>query len=299
MLGLEQYIAEFEGRVQHSKTYRTPRAYQDQKVLVIGNSASGHDVAAQLAASDCAKGPIIVSRRSRSRWDGHDPPPGVVWKPIISEYKADGSIVFKDGSVLRDVDKVIYCTGYKPSYPFWNEKANGRPLYSYEHDRLINNYQHTLFHDFPTLAVIGLPRVLTFRSFEYQAIAVARLWASRVSIPLPSNVKQKDWERERAALVNREHRRFHQIDWDTGETMDWFRWLFEFAGLPTVEGHGRCPPALNECTQWAIKHIKKYPEPCGGNGALVEKENTETDSRDTVEWVVVEADPQKDSLHFI
>lgn len=238
-----------------------------------------------------------MSRRSRSRWDGHDPPPGIEWKPVITEYKADGSIVFNDGSILRDIDKVIYCTGYKPSYPFWNEKANGRPLYCYEKGRLINNYQHTLFHDFATLAVIGIPRVLTFRSFEYQSIAVARLWASRTSFSLPAISDQKAWEQNRATLVNKEHRGFHQIDWDTGETMDWFQWLYKFAGLPTVEGHGRCPPVLGESTQWAIKHVKKYPEPCVGDDSIAE--GARIDTQDATDWVVVEGAPHKGSLYFI
>lgn len=297
MPGLEQYIKKFEGRVEHSKTYRSPRAYQDQKVLVIGNSASGHDVTAQLAASNSPKGPIFVSRRSRSRWDGHDPPPGIVWKPIITEFKLDGSIVFDDGSILRDIDKIIYCTGYRPSYPFWNEKANGRSLFSYKQDRLINNYQHTLFHDFPTLSIIGLPRVLTFRSFEYQAIAIARLWASRNSLPLPPVAEQTEWEQKRSALVEQENRRFHQIGWDTGETMDWFRWLFEFAGLPTVDGFGQYPPVLNEATRWAIKHIKKYPEPGVKDDEMTD--HSKNGHTDDAQWVLVRSESQKDSLDFI
>lgn len=216
---------------------------------------------------------------------------------MIIEYRSDGTILFSDGSIIRDIDKVIYCTGYKPSYPFWNERTNGRSLYSYEHDRLINTYQHTLFNDFPTLAIIGLPRVLTFRSFEYQAIAVSRLWASRNSFPLPSVLEQKDWEQDRIALVGKQGRRFHQIDFDTGETMEWFRWLFELAGLPTVDGHGRCPPVLGEATRWALKHIRKYPEPFPDGHYIG---NEVDDLKDATEWLVIEeAKSQKDSLFFI
>lgn len=261
--GLDDWLARFPGRVHHSKTYRSPRVYENQRVLVIGNSASGYDVAHQLTASKLLAGPLYVSRRSAGRWDGNEPPPGMLWKPVITEFTRDGRIIFEDGSVLDDIDQAIYCTGYQPSYPFWDSKKNGGPIFDHDTQRIVDNYQHTFIQRQPTLAFVGFPQVLTFRSFEYQAIAIARLWSGRNSQPLPSIAEQKKWEEDRASLTNREHRKFHGLEWDDGlsnETMEWFRWLFEFAGLPQLEGHGRCPPVLDSRTRWAIEHIKKYPD---------------------------------------
>lgn len=280
--GLEEFRRLYPGRIQHSKSYRSPRLYQDQRVLVIGNSASGFDVAHQLVQSGLLKGPLYVSRRSRGRWDGNEPPPGILWKPVINHYGTDGSIVFADGSVLKEIDSIIYCTGYQPSYPFWNHKKNGRPLYDYETAQLVRNYQHTFMQDFPTLAMIGFPRVLTFRSFEYQAIAVARLWSKRNSKPMPSLKLQRDWQDKRAQLIKDKRRKFHQIDWDDGETVEWFKWLFEFSGLPSIDGHGRFPPVLDSQTRWAIEHIKKYPTKetllCRDPAEPAEVSNVEPDS---------------------
>ncbi|KXT02971.1 hypothetical protein AC578_10619 [Pseudocercospora eumusae] len=271
--GINEYRNKFPNRVVHSKAFRSAREYANQRVLVIGNSASGYDIAHILVASKLLKGPLYVSRRSPGRWDGKDPPEGMLWKPIITSLNSDdGSILFSDGTVLSKIDKIIYCTGYQPSYPFWNPSSNGRPLYDYHNSRLINNFQHTFIRDFPTLAFIGLPRVLTFRSFEYQAVAVARLWSHRSSRPLPSLQEMKAWEEDRANDTRIRHAKFHQIEWMNGETMDWFRWLFEFAGLPRIEGEGRCPPVLGEETRWAIEHIKKYPE---GGAQMFEEEEEE------------------------
>jgi hypothetical protein len=211
----------------------------------------------------------------------------------VSEYRLDGTVVFTDGSVMQP-DKVIYCTGYKPSYPFWDAAANGRPLYDYTDDVLIQSYQHTFIDDLPTLAVVGLPRVLTFRSFEYQAIAIARLWSCRNKFSLPSIHERSLWRRQRACLCARDRRKFHQIDWETGETMEWFQYLFDLAGLPLLEGPGRCPPVLDHKTRWAIDHVRKYPEPG-------KKEREETEGRDGAvieDWVVVTRE-EKDLLHFI
>lgn len=253
---MDAYIEKFPGRVIHSKTYRTPTSWAGKKVVVIGNSASGIDVTRELLQA--AQLPVYQSRRSKSRWDGDSPPPGVAWKPVISEFLSDGRIVFSDGSHLDDVDAVIYCTGYKPSFPFWNSERNGRPIFDYRGNKLINSYWHTFFQDFPTLGIVGMPRVLTFRGMEYQAIALARLFSRRESVPLPSLEEQQEWERKRTERCKKEHLKFHDIPWENGETTAWFQKLFLLAGLGTLSGDGRLPPTLDRQTIWAIEHITKY-----------------------------------------
>ncbi|KIW67514.1 hypothetical protein PV04_06758 [Phialophora macrospora] len=285
--GLDEYIRLFPSRVTHSKSFRNGLAYHDKKVLVIGNSASGHDVAAALVGS--VRGPVYQSRRSRNRWEGDKPAPGIEWKPIVKRYLPKGDIVFDDGSTLSDVDTVIYCTGYKASFPFWNRHANGSPIWTYEQNRLLGSYWHTFFKDFPTLGAVGVPRVLTFRSFEYQALALARVFAGRNARSLPPREEQERWERERWRLVSSEHRKFHDILWDNGETMDWLRGLYDLAGLPTLEGRGRYPPVLGDETRWAIDHLRKYAEP--GKDSCRE---TGVDG-----WTIVEPGAARDSLHFI
>ncbi|KAI1141066.1 putative dimethylaniline monooxygenase [Hypoxylon sp. FL0543] len=303
--GLEEYTAKFPGRVQHSKYYRSPLPYAAKKVLIIGNSASGHDLTAELASA--AALPVYQSRRTKSRWDGETPPPGIAWKPIVKEYVPEtGRVVFADGTHLDGVDAVIYCTGYKPSFPFWNGGANGGPLFDYASGKLARNYWHTFVRGHPTLAVVGLPRVLTFRSFEYQAVALARLFAGRNAVPLPPAAEQERWERERLDKTRREGRKFHDIDWETGETFEWLQGFFRIAGLGTLKGEGRIPPALTEELIWAVEHIRKYPEPGKGkdgdgggkeSDGAVSTEYDQTDSGDR-EWVLVERQ-RKDLLAFI
>ena len=270
-------------RISHSRTYRTADTYSNQRVLVIGNSASGHDITTLLVQSGKPKLPVYQSRRSKSRWEGDAPPAGIEWKPMVREYRAStNAIIFEDGTTLTDVDAVIYCTGYKPSFPFWNARANGGPIYDYEDNRLVGSYQHTFFRAFPrTLGMIGLPRVLTFRSFEYQAVALARLFAGRLAVALPPTSEQKRWEEERARQVRSEKRKFHDIPSENGEEMEYFRFLFRVSGLPTLGGLGRYPPVLGEETRWALKHLRKYPEPGRDPGHEAEKDLEE-------EWIIID-----------
>ncbi|TVY55908.1 Thiol-specific monooxygenase [Lachnellula cervina] len=294
--GLDAYTKKFPGRVVHSKHYRTPLLYSNKKVLTIGNSASGHDLTAELVSS--AHLPVYQSRRSKSRWDGNEPPYGIAWEPIIKEYKLDGRIIFEDDTYLDDIDTVIYCTGYKASFPFWNEKANGRPLWDYESNKIIGGYWHTFFQDFDTLAIVGLPRVLTFRSFEYQAIALARLFSGRNSKPLPPLGEQGRWDSEREKERKKSGKKFHDIEWETGETEEWLRKMFEIAGLGTLKGEGRVPPVLGKDLVWAIENLKKYPEPGKGDDEGREKVVDRSELEKEHGWVVVQRE-RKDLLAFI
>lgn len=287
--GLEHYMARFPDKVFHSKSFRSAAAFSGKRVLVIGNSASGHDISTLLAPK--VQTPLYQSRRSKSRWDGEEPPNGIAWKPVISSFDPKtGTIHFADGTRLEadHIDNVIYCTGYKPSYPWWNSASNGGDLWDYRANRLIGSYLHTFFRSRPTLGLIGMPRTLTFRSFEYQAVAIARVFSGRNRQSLPDAQNMQRWEQDRDKRCHLERKPFHDIPWENGETADYFRSLFELAGLPMLEGEGRYPPVLDSETRWAVEHIRKYPEPPRLEG---EDFNDE-------EWVFVES-RKKDLLAFI
>lgn len=265
MDGLDEYIKKFPDRVVHSKYYRSPSIYTGKRVLTIGNSASGWDIMHDLTKT--AHLPVYNSRRSRGHFEGDKPDPGLEWKGVIMKYHLDGTIEFDNGSTLPPgaVDKIVYCTGYRPSFPFWNIQSNGRTFYDYENGKLVNNYWHTFLHDYPTVAIVGIQKSLTFRSFEYQAVAVARLFAGRNVLPLPPVREMQAWEEQRLREVQERHTKFHDVETQIGglteATFSWLRFLYELSGLGTLKGDGRIPPALSRDLLWALKNIKKYPTP--------------------------------------
>lgn len=268
--GLEAYIQKFPNRVVHSKYYRTPATFTNQRVLTIGNSASGFDIMNELTKT--AQLPVYNSRRHRSPFEGDEPGHGIAWKPVITRYRADGTIEFDDGTTLAadEVDRVVYCTGYRPSFPFWNAGRNGRDIYDYEAGKLVDTYWHTFFSDDATLGVVGIQKALTFRSFEYQAVALARLFSGRNKLPLPPAREMRRWEAERLDWVRRTGRKFHDVESEPGrlgqDTLVWLGFLYELAGLGTLRGDGRLPPVLSNEVVHALKTIRKYPRP--GDDAL-------------------------------
>ncbi|RYP77172.1 hypothetical protein DL769_003482 [Monosporascus sp. CRB-8-3] len=78
------------GAVAHSKTYRRPEPYAGKKVLVVGNSASGLDIAAQIAQAG-ARHPVLVSARSPAAPEAlAHLGPGCEEVPEVARFFADG-----------------------------------------------------------------------------------------------------------------------------------------------------------------------------------------------------------------
>ncbi|KAF8639192.1 hypothetical protein AX17_001678 [Amanita inopinata Kibby_2008] len=160
--------------ITHSVWYRRPEEYSNRSVLVVGDSASGRDIAVQIAP---VVHEIYVSIRNQS--NDHDItfgpfPSNVVRKPAISHFTPD-SVVFVDNTDV-DVDVVLLSTGYELRKPFLDAgdtlvtdpKAHSNASYQ---GRLISNtryifplYRHifSLSPSYPVTALsfVGLPSAI-------------------------------------------------------------------------------------------------------------------------------------------
>jgi dimethylaniline monooxygenase (N-oxide forming) len=106
-------------------------------------------------------------------------------KPSISRF--DGSTVrFTDGS-SAEADVVVYCTGYKVTFPFLDETVVRA------HDNHIDLYRRVVPPDLPGLYFIGLVQPLgaVMPLAEAQAHWVADLIRGRVTLPSPSEMRRQ------------------------------------------------------------------------------------------------------------
>jgi cation diffusion facilitator CzcD-associated flavoprotein CzcO len=110
--GITEWNAAYPGRISHSKYFRQSKSYSGQKVVVVGNAASGSDIGRHIA-NHCSL-PLIFSTRSENYFmpadtvsDRYDMRPEIVAYEI-----ADRAVRFADGSRVTDVDRILYCTGY-------------------------------------------------------------------------------------------------------------------------------------------------------------------------------------------
>jgi hypothetical protein len=226
--GLAEFQERYPGVVEHGKFYRTVEPYVNkvsnqqpffrlaflientneahiQKTLIIGNRASGCDLLHDLLAVSQHK-PIYQSRRTIYAISPPSPPPNTIFKPPISHYiPSTRKLVFEDGTEEEGFDKIVYTTGYRYSYPFLRRYLPN--LSTGNH--IVGTYEHTWYREDPTLTFVGsVIDAISFRAFEYQAIAVARWYAGRVE--LPSEVNMKKWEEERLEAYG-DSRGFHTI----------------------------------------------------------------------------------------
>ena len=99
-------------------------------------------------------------------------------KPNIARLEGD-SVRFDDGSV-EQVDRIVYCTGYKISFPFFDSK-----LLDPSGDNRIELYRRVVHPDLPGLYFIGLiqPLGAIMPIAEAQSEWIADLIEGRVTLP--------------------------------------------------------------------------------------------------------------------
>lgn len=223
--GLAEFQQKYPDRLEHSKAFRNASDYVNKHVVVVGGNVSASDLVIDL--HNIVKGQLQLSQR------GSNPALENVWKlpnvkirPQIAKLSTEnnGTVHFSDGTKISNVDKIFFATGYRLSYPFI------KPDPVEPTNRLAGFYQHILQISDPSLAVVGQVRAaLSFRVYEYQAVAVARYFAGRAS--LPSVNGQKEWEKKRLEYKG-ETTSFHEI---APDFKDYFNELRYIAGRPARE----------------------------------------------------------------
>lgn len=239
--GLNEASKAHPSRFEHSKSYRSPYDYIDKKVVVVGGNVSAADIVSEVY--NVVKGPLYLSQRGKNEflqaaWDL----PNVETKPEIKNIETTPTginVVFADGSRADDVDKIAFATGYYASYPFLT------PNPVTPNNRVAGFYQHVFKVGDPSLALVGQVRAgISFRVYEYQAVAVARYFAGRGN-ELPSEQEQDLWE------VNRLQYKgpgvaFHEVKPDFKE---YFNFFADLAGPAAPESDAYELPQWDD--KWA------------------------------------------------
>ncbi|KAI8294057.1 Thiol-specific monooxygenase [Colletotrichum sp. SAR 10_98] len=239
--GIAEYDERFPGRIVHSKHFRGSDKYKGKKVIVVGGSVSSHELLHEVLP--VAQHPVYASLRGdpipHFGWEPFTHPHILIQKQIVHFCSRAGTITFEDGTKVEDVDHVIFGTGYTFSFPFL-PKVQERVMQADR--RLPGVYYHTWDIEDPTLAFLGMcGGGFTFRLFEWQAVAVARLLAGRGN-PLPSKEEQKEWERKRVAELGG-GKAYYTIAPDYKTVFEYFR---SVAGDPEPGTTGRVLPPFDD-----------------------------------------------------
>ncbi|KAK7215366.1 hypothetical protein V2G26_003369 [Clonostachys chloroleuca] len=192
--GLADYNAKYPGRIRHTKHYTDPNDYKDKRVVVVGGSVSAFDALHDVRTT--SKHPVISSMRKPSAIFGAPPfkHPHIENHSEIASFDSEtGRIDFTDGGYVDDVDVVLFATGYEFDFPFL-------PDINIVNRRIPGLYQHVFLARDPSLAFVGMVTGgFGLRIFEWQGVAVARVFAGRAI--LPSLEEMERWESERISVV--------------------------------------------------------------------------------------------------
>ncbi len=234
-------IAEFHKAhpdvIIHSKLFRNPKPYAAKKVVVVGNSASGLDIAKQIRP--ISKQPLLLSVRTPTSPDNLDFV-GAEEVPEIEEFLIDEKGVrFKSGRVEKDIDAIVYATGYLYSLPFLDSfnpslLTDGRRVYGLYKD---------LFHiEHPTLVFAGLPiRVNPWGTSESQAAFVSRIWSNQ--LPLPSVDQMNRWAEEEEG---KRGPKYHV--WPPGADVEFVNSIHDW--VVSSRSPGKIPPRWDDYILW-------------------------------------------------
>jgi hypothetical protein len=216
----------FDARIQHSAWYRDPSTYSERRILVVGNGSSAMDISRELTgyitrhlpsgftsaewSERCKKDPFTVY----SSWHSLDKPPGIDYNPLDStspgwnrrikvlpqiKHIAGSNIHFEDGTILDEIELIIFATGYLFDNAFIDQTVEPlltRPLLppskhpsrtGFPSSTMYNLDDWLLFHSQDeTIAFLGLPLVVVpFPFTQAQAIYVVHRWLGLApSLPL-------------------------------------------------------------------------------------------------------------------
>ncbi|XP_060517259.1 uncharacterized protein LOC132696456 [Cylas formicarius] len=128
----------------HSHLYRTPDAYKNKRVLVIGAGPSGIDIS-RLVAAVAEK---VFLSFSGKPFGGS--PQEVAVKPRVRCFE-ESKAIFEDDTE-ESFDHIIYCTGYKNIFPFLSEQCG----ITVEDNWVKPLYKHLINIEHPSMAITNL-----------------------------------------------------------------------------------------------------------------------------------------------
>ncbi|CCH44148.1 hypothetical protein BN7_3706 [Wickerhamomyces ciferrii] len=252
--GLEKVFAKSPEKIIHSKYFK-PRVhtFDNETVVVVGGRISGFDIATSLAKTSKTiyhSKKVIPEVKQRS--DGFE---NIIEKPIIKKVEIHDNdkitVHFEDGTIVENVDRFIYGTGYHLSFPFMNKSYPGFTTGNI----LPDFYEHTFYAKDPLISLVGIPiQAITFRVFEYQAIWVARFLSGKIK--LPSLEEQIKWILARYhALGN--HQQYHSF---ADDKFEWPLKVIELAGGVKLGSGREFPIYTEEDKELHAQILKRFAE---------------------------------------
>ncbi|KAJ8664231.1 hypothetical protein QAD02_005893 [Eretmocerus hayati] len=187
-------LDKFEGDVLHSHDYRMPEFLYGKRAIVLGAAVSGVDIALEISK---AAELVYLSHNYPRKLNGRSS--NIVEIAGIDSFR-DGVFILKDGSNVTGVDALIFCTGYRYSYPFLSESTSVRVI----DNQVMPLYKHVINVEHPSMGFIGIPQsIIPMPLFHLQVQYFVSLLMCKFS--LPSKAEMLSASKILPTLAERKH----------------------------------------------------------------------------------------------
>lgn len=209
----------FGGLVMHSHDYRDPHPFQGKLVIVLGAAASGQDICLEIAKKAER---VFLSHK------GNLPcklPDNVQECRSMSFVSSDGVVHLDDGE-QKEVDAILFCTGYNFSFPFLQSDCG----VEVSDNRVTHLYKHLFSSKYPTLSFVGLClKICPFPVFSFQAQCVAAVLSGKAKLPSEEEMNAEEENEFKDKLASGLSKKYAHL---LGEKQwDYMRCLAQLAGV--------------------------------------------------------------------
>ena len=178
-------IDQFQGRVLHSKDVKHIAEFKDQRVLLIGASLSGEDLAVLAIKFGSSK--VCLSYKYR--------PTGIKWpaaieeRPIVEEFQGNVAL-FADGSEF-EADVVVFCTGYQLGLHFLSDELRVKSRMLFYPEGLYKGILSVNGGNNKPMFVGLQYNLYSFNLFEAQAVLACRHIMGKITLPPEREIIQE------------------------------------------------------------------------------------------------------------
>ncbi|KAJ6543948.1 hypothetical protein B0H19DRAFT_1169103 [Mycena capillaripes] len=197
--GLAEWSRRFPGSISHSREYRYPEKFANKSVLIVGAGTSACGISADI--HPFVKRNYLSFRRSQNSTTsllflGLLPQGVEIVVGIKRFHPSNSTIELSDGTLLTDVDHILFSTGYQYTFPFLPQYHNSsvgpdeegpedrpRPIVT-DGSHYRSLYRNFVYIEEPTLAFLNMNyNTVTWSIGEYFAIAIAKIWSGKAMLP--------------------------------------------------------------------------------------------------------------------
>lgn len=194
-------IGDYKGKMIHSHDFRKADNFRGQRVLIIGNGASGIDMV-QLLAHTSQHTTFSVKKQSHEAFEKlrDSMPANCTLQDVVKRFTPTGA-EFIDG-VHDTFDTVIWAIGYDLSYRFLSTDCG-----MHVDDRFLQPLYKQIFNiHYPTMVFIGIPHLVgTTRMYDLQVRFALKFVTGVKKFPGKAEMLQDMWNKAK-------------IQWDKGYT---------------------------------------------------------------------------------